>query len=420
MKRDASPDFVPTTARGEQGVGDRQSRMEKKERMTYDVIVIGAGAAGLMCAIEAGKRGRSVLVLERNEQIGEKIRISGGGRCNFTNINADSSSYLSGNPHFCKSALAQYTPNDFIALAEKHKIAYHEKTLGQFFCDGSSQQIIDMLRAECDQAGVQFRSKCGVNEINKGTDFQVSTDLGSFGCSSLVIATGGLSIPQFGATNFAFEIAQQFGLRVTKLRPGLVPLTFHPTDNRFFGSLAGVSIDGVVSCGKASFRENILFTHRGLSGPAILQISSYWTEGTTISLNVLPDVDAAKVLLAEHPSKKELMTVLDQHLPRRFAQQWCARVGGSNPMNQYSRKEIELIAHELHNWQITPAGTEGFGKAEVTVGGVDTHELSSKTMESKRVPGLFFIGECVDVTGWLGGYNLQWAWSSGWVAGQHA
>jgi len=326
--------------------------------MTYDVIIIGAGAAGLMCAAEAGKRGRSVLLLERNEQIGEKIRISGGGRCNFTNINIDPSSYLSGNPHFCKSALTRYTPNDFIALVEKHRIAHHEKTLGQLFCNGSSQQIIDMLRSECDPAGVLIRSKCRVKEIKKGANFQVSTDLGDFRSSSLVIATGGLSIPQLGATNFAFEIARQFDLKVTKLRPGLVPLTFHQTDNRFFGSLAGVSIDGVVSCRKVTFRENILFTHRGMSGPAILQISSYWTEGTTISLNVLPEVDATRVLLAQHPSKRELVTVLDQHLPRRYAQQWCARIGGSKPMYQYSRKEIELVAHQLQNWPITPAGTE--------------------------------------------------------------
>ena len=386
--------------------------------MDYDVIVIGAGAAGLMCAIEAGKRGRSVLILERNERIGEKIRISGGGRCNFTNLNADNASYLSQNPHFCKSALARFTTADFIALVEKHNIAYHEKTLGQLFCDRSSQQIIEMLKRECDEVGVCIRAGCEVKEVSRSETFTVSTNLGGDTSRSLVIATGGLSVPQLGATNFAFAIARQFGLTVTKLKPGLVPLTFQPKDIRFFSSLAGVSIDAMVSCDDVSFRENVLFTHRGLSGPAVLQISSYWAEGQPIALNVLPETDALHLFLANHQSKKELASLLDQYLPRRFALQWCEHIGGPKPMNQYSRKELEGIAQRLQNWQVTPSGTEGFGKAEVTVGGVDTDELSSKTMESKKVPGLFFVGECVDVTGWLGGYNFQWAWASGWVAGQ--
>jgi len=386
--------------------------------MDYDVIIIGAGAAGLMCAIEAGKRGRSVLILERNERIGEKIRISGGGRCNFTNLNADNASYLSQNPHFCKSALARFTTADFLALVEKHKIAYHEKTLGQLFCDRSSQQVIDMLKRECDEVGVCIRAGCEVKEVSRAETFTVSTNLGAHTSRSLVMATGGLSVPQLGATNFAFAIARQFGLKVTKLRPGLVPLTFQPKDIRFFSSLAGVSIDAMVSCDDVSFRENVLFTHRGLSGPAVLQISSYWAEGQPIALNVLPETDALHLFLANHQSKKELATLLDQYLPRRFALQWCEQIGGPKQMNQYSRKELEGIAQRLQNWQVTPSGTEGFGKAEVTVGGVDTDELSSKTMESKKVPGLFFVGECVDVTGWLGGYNFQWAWASAWVAGQ--
>jgi predicted Rossmann fold flavoprotein len=385
----------------------------------YDVIIIGAGAAGLMCAVEAGKRGRSVLILERNERIGEKIRISGGGRCNFTNLNADNASYLSQNPHFCKSALARFTSADFIALVEKHKIAYHEKTLGQLFCDRSSRQIIDMLKRECDEVGVCIRAGCEVKEVSRTDTFTVSTNLGAHTSHSLVMATGGLSVPQLGATNFAFAIARQFGLTVTKLKPGLVPLTFRPKDIRFFSSLAGVSIDAMVSCDDVSFRENVLFTHRGMSGPAVLQISSYWAEGQPIALNVLPETDALHLFLANHQSKKELATLLDQYLPRRFALQWCEQIGGPKQMNQYSRKELEGIAQRLQNWQVTPSGTEGFGKAEVTVGRVDTDELSSKTMESKNVPGLFFVGECVDVTGWLGGYNFQWAWASGWVAGQY-
>ena len=393
-------------------------RRRNSTLMDYDVIIIGAGAAGLMCAIEAGKRGRSVLILERNERIGEKIRISGGGRCNFTNLNADNASYLSQNPHFCKSALARFTTADFIALVEKHKIAYHEKMLGQLFCDRSAQQVIDMLKRECDEVGVCIRAGCEVKEVSRAETFTVSTNLGAHTSRSLVMATGGLSVPQLGATNFAFAIARQFGLKVTKLRPGLVPLTFQPKDIRFFSSLAGVSIDAMVSCDDVSFRENVLFTHWGLSGPAVLQISSYWAEGQPIALNVLPGADALHLFLANHQSKKELATLLDQYLPRRFALQWCEHIGGPKQMNQYSRKELEGIAQRLQNWQVTPSETEGFGKAEVTVGGVDTDELSSKTMESKKVPGLFFVGECVDVTGWLGGYNFQWAWASGCVAGQ--
>jgi predicted Rossmann fold flavoprotein len=386
---------------------------------THDVIIIGAGAAGLMCAVEAGKRGRSVLVIEHNDKIGEKILISGGGRCNFTNLNADASNFISGNPHFCKSALSRYSASDFTALVDKHKIAYHEKKLGQLFCDESSRQIIDMLLRECREARVEFRVGCEVNEVRRVKRCELSTSLGEYESDSLVVATGGLSIPQLGATNFAFSLARQFGLGVTKLRPGLVPLTFNPEDLRFFGKLAGISIDSVVSCGSASFRENILFTHRGLSGPGVLQSSSYWAEGEKLTINLLPDANVLEILLAAHKTTRELVTVLDQHLPRRFAVEWCEKLGGSKPMQRFARKDLEGIAFGLHNWEVTPSGTEGFGKAEVTVGGVDTEGLSSKTMEARNVPGLFFIGECVDVTGWLGGYNFQWAWSSGWVAGQY-
>jgi predicted Rossmann fold flavoprotein len=277
-----------------------------------------------------------------------------------------------------------------------------------------------MLVRECKEANVELRVGCEVKEVKRGQRYQLSTSLGQFESDSLVVATGGLSIPQLGATNFAFSLARQFGLGVTKLTPGLVPLRFNPEDLQFFGKLSGISIDSVVSCGKAAFRESILFTHRGLSGPGILQASSYWEEGGGFAIDLLPDQKASDILFAQHQTSKELISVLDQHLPRRFAVEWCDRFGGSRPMQRYSKKELEEIAYGLHNWELTPNGTEGFGKAEVTVGGVDTDELSSRTMEAHSVPGLYFIGECVDVTGWLGGYNFQWAWSSGWVAGQYA
>ena len=388
--------------------------------MRFDVIIVGAGAAGLMCAIEAGKRGRSVLVLERNQAIGEKIRISGGGRCNFTNTEANHTNYLSKNPHFCKSALARFTAVDFIDLVVKHGIPFHEKKLGQLFCDQKADQIIEMLRKECDSVHATVHVGCEVADVSKENSFRVKTSIGEFTCTSLVIATGGLSIPQLGATDFAFALARQFGLRVTKLRPGLVPLTFKPEDIRFFGSLAGVSVDATVTCSEGSFRENILFTHRGISGPGILQASSYWEEGSNIIVDLLPELDADQFHLGNKQSKRELSTFLDQYFPRRFALVWCERLGGSRPLHQYARKDLERIAYGLQHWVITPSDTEGFGKAEVTVGGIDTEELSSKTMQAHKVRGLFFIGECVDVTGWLGGYNFQWAWSSGWVAGQYA
>ncbi|HEX9657192.1 MAG TPA: NAD(P)/FAD-dependent oxidoreductase [Bacteroidota bacterium] len=395
-----------------------------------DVIIIGAGAAGLMCAIEAGKRGRSVLVLERNQMIGEKIRISGGGRCNFTNKVTEHEHYISENPHFCKSALARFTPDDFIAMVKKHGIAYHEKTLGQLFCDQSSRQIIAMLEKECKDAGVRVVVNCHVSEVRKENRFVVATNTGELESSSLVIATGGLSIPKMGATDFGYRLAIQFGLSIVQTTPGLVPITFSQKDVSFFSQLSGVSLDAIAGCNGQSFRENILFTHRGLSGPAILQISSYWKPGDTISINLLPDVGLREILEERRRSDQNLSTVLSDILPRRLAKQLCERYGWSKPrlprrilrggqaLHHYTTRELVSIAAELHEWKVEPGGTEGFSKAEVTCGGVDTKGLSSKTMEVINTPGLFFIGEVVDVTGHLGGYNFQWGWASGFVAGQ--
>ena len=387
--------------------------------MTHDVIIIGGGAAGLMCAIEAGKRGRAVAVIERNSAIGEKIRISGGGRCNFTNRNAANSNFLSENEHFCKSAIARFTPDDFIAMVEKHGIAYHEKKLGQLFCDESSRQVIDMLLRECAEAKVEIIPDCDIESVSRKKSFTVKTNNQTFETESLVIATGGLSIPQLGATSFGYKIAKQFGINVTKIKPGLVPFVFTGNDLKSFKELSGVSIDAIVTCNGTEFRENILFTHRGLSGPAILQISSYWNEGDSIMVNLLPDMDAFELLKTHHQSNATLNAVLERYLPKRFVSVWCAMNSLSKPLTQYSVKELSTIAQQLHEWKMIPAGTEGFDKAEVTAGGVDTNELSSKTMEAKKVPGLYFIGEVVDVTGWLGGYNFQWAWASGFVAGQY-
>ncbi len=384
-----------------------------------DVLVAGAGAAGLMCAIEAGKRSRSVLVAERNEAIGEKIRISGGGRCNFTNLFADAGNYLSENPHFCKSALARFSTGDFINMVERHDIAYHEKTKGQLFCDKSSAEVIRMLEKECESGGVKIVTGCHIESVALENGFVLATNHGTIRSNALVIATGGLSLPQLGATNFGYKIAEQFGLAVTTLRPGLVPLKFHPEDLRIFGELSGVSLDARVTCGEASFRENILFTHRGISGPAILQVSSFWKEGMELSIDLFPEEDSAGFLLSHHTSKASVEKILAEKLPKRFAEQWCMVMGLKKPINQCSRKEVEGISKMLGDWRLKPVASEGFGKAEVTVGGISTSELSSKTMESKRVAGLYFVGEVVDVTGWLGGYNFQWAWSSGWVAGQY-
>jgi predicted Rossmann fold flavoprotein len=383
-----------------------------------DVIIIGGGAAGLFCAIEAGKRGRKVLVLERADRVGKKIAISGGGRCNFTNIHTNSANFLSANPHFCKSALARYSPGDFIALVEKHGIKYHEKKLGQLFCDESSQQIIDMLLRECAEAGVEIRCGSQVRSISRETSFIIDTNQGLFNAASLVIATGGLSIAPLGATDFGYKIARQFGLMIESPRPALVPFTLSSAVQRQLSSLSGISLDALVRVSGAEFRENILITHRGLSGPAILQISLYWERDTPITINLLPDEDILEVLKDRQGSEIELANLLAQHWPRRFAQAWCDLYFPSRPLRQFNEGELADIAGKIQSFQITPAGTEGFKKAEVTAGGVATPELSSQTMAAKQVPGLFFIGEVVDVTGQLGGYNFQWAWASGHAAGQ--
>ncbi len=364
---------------------------------SFDVVVVGAGAAGLMCALRAGQRGRKVLLLDHAEKAGKKILISGGGRCNFTNLDVRPDSFLSGNPHFCKSALARYTQHDFIALVEKHRIAWHEKTLGQLFCDGSSRQIVAMLLDECAAAGVDVRVAHRIISIEKADRFAVRTDKGDFAAAAVVLATGGLSIPKMGATGFAHDVARRFGLRVTATRPALVPLTARVPE------LAGVSLPVVARCGRTRFREAMLFTHRGLSGPAILQISSYWTPGQEISIDLLPDLDAVPFLKERRHARPnaELRTILSEVMPQRLAAVLAS-----------------ARAETLNDWRITPTDTEGYAKAEVTLGGVDTGELSSRTMEARKVPGLFVIGEAVDVTGWLGGYNFQWAWSSGWAAGE--
>jgi predicted Rossmann fold flavoprotein len=384
----------------------------------HDVIVIGGGAAGLFCAIEAGKRGRRVLVLEHSDLVGKKIAISGGGRCNFTNIHTRPENFVSANPHFCKSALARYTPGDFISLVEKHGIKYHEKKLGQLFCDESSKQIIDLLLSECADAKVEIRCGCHVRSISHQDGFTVETNQGSFVSASLVIATGGLSIAPLGATDFGYSIARQFGLKIEPPRPALVPFTLSSALQKRLSSLSGISIDALVECDDTEFRENILITHRGLSGPAILQISLYWEAGAPLVINLLPDGDVLKLLKDKQSSEIELANLLAQHLPRRFAQAWCNLNGLSRPLKQFNDSQLAEIARQIQKFQITPAGTEGFKKAEVTAGGVATTELSSQTMAAKRVPGLYFIGEVVDVTGQLGGYNFQWAWASGYAAGQ--
>jgi predicted Rossmann fold flavoprotein len=387
-------------------------------RSEQDVIVIGGGAAGLFCAIEAGKRGRKVLVLEHSDRVGKKIAISGGGRCNFTNIHTRPENFVSANRHFCKSALARYTPADFISLVEKHGIQYHEKKLGQLFCDESSQQIIDMLLSECADAKVEIRCGCQVRSVSNKDGFTAETNQGSFVSASLVIATGGLSIAPLGATDFGYCIARQFGLKIEPPRPALVPFTLTSGLQKQLSSLSGISIDALVECDDTEFRENILITHRGLSGPAILQISLYWEAGAPLIINLLPDEDVLKLLKDKQSSEIELANLLAQHLPRRFAQAWCNLYGPSRPLKQFNDSQLAEIARQIQKFQITPAGTEGFKKAEVTAGGVATTELSSQTMAAKRVPCLYFIGEVVDVTGQLGGYNFQWAWASGYAAGQ--
>jgi predicted Rossmann fold flavoprotein len=388
---------------------------------SIDVVVIGAGAAGLMCALTAGARGRQVLLIDHANKAGKKILMSGGGRCNFTNVYTEPANFFSQNPHFCKSALACYSPWDFIAMVSKHGVPYHEKKLGQLFCDNKSRDIRDMLLEECEQAGVELRLDTSVQRIEK-TDagYALSTDLGLVASQAVVVATGGLSIPTLGATGFGYEIARQFGHDVVATRAGLVPFTITDQLKDICNELSGTSVDCVVSCNKQSFRENILFTHRGLSGPAILQISSFWQLGDAVEINLLPDHDPLEWLQgqrAERPNS-DLKTVLGEVFTKKMAtlltDQWFA----AKPMKQYSPAELREIAATLGAWQVVPAGTEGYRTAEVTLGGVDTREVSSKTMESLRSPGLYFVGEVLDVTGHLGGFNFQWAWASGYAAAQ--
>ena len=394
----------------------------KSQVQKVDVVVLGAGAAGMMCAIEAGKRGRRVVLLDHAERVGKKILISGGGRCNFTNIHCRAENFLSENPHFAKSALARFTPSDIIALVDKHGIRYHEKTLGQLFCDRSSHDIVTMLERECAEVNVRTVVGTNIISVNRSEQFQVHTPDTVFQSQSLVVATGGLSIPKMGATALGYTLAEQFGLRIVECRPGLVPLVFSPEDREKWCDLAGVSAEVVAVAGarsqRGSFREKMLVTHRGLSGPAILQASSYWHPGETVSLDLAPDTHVMAPLHLRNARRdtaaafNSIRTVL----PTRMAERWMS----IHPPDDWTNASLTMMEQQLHAWHLTPAGTEGYAKAEVTVGGVDTAELDAKTMQSRKVAGLYFIGEVVDVTGWLGGYNFQWAWASGANAGQSA
>ncbi|HHX8723134.1 TPA: NAD(P)/FAD-dependent oxidoreductase [Legionella pneumophila] len=387
-----------------------------------DVLIIGAGAAGLMCAIEASKRKRKVFVLDHANKAGKKILMSGGGRCNFTNYYIEPNKYFSHNPHFFKSALSRYTQWDFIELVNKHKIAFHEKTLGQLFCDNKSKNIVDMLLKECEQYGATIYLNTVIEQIQKTNDysFKISTTKGRFHCHSVVIATGGLSIPTMGASPFAYKIAEQFNIKVWPTRAGLVPFTLDVLEKDRLSVLSGIGVDSLVNNERNQFREHILFTHRGLSGPAILQLSSYWYPGEKICINLLPEhnlLESLKTARAEAPHK-QLNSVLSIYLPKRVVEVFIPQKLGEKKLADSSNKDLETISHLLQNWVVKPNGTEGYRTAEVTIGGVDCHAISSKTMEANNVPGLYFIGEALDVTGWLGGYNFQWAWSSGWAAGQ--
>ena len=382
----------------------------------FDALILGGGAAGLMCAIEAGKRGRRVAVLERADRLGKKILISGGGRCNFTNLHCSAENFLSANPHFAKSALARYTPEDFIALVEKHHIPYHEKTLGQLFCDRSAQDILDMLEKECRAGGVQLFTKAGINKVMRTEEFVATAADHEFRAPALVVATGGLSIPRMGATGFGYDLARQFGLKICETWPGLVPLLFGAEDGRHYSDLAGVSADVIAACNGQRFRERMLITHRGLSGPAILQISTYWKKPGAISIDLAPEEAVTAELLESAAARNigSLRAALRRFLPHRFADRWL----DIHAPKSWTNSSLQELERTIHGWTVVPSGTEGYGKAEVTAGGVDTDELSPKTMESIKVPGLFFIGEVVDVTGQLGGFNFQWAWASGASAGR--
>ena len=386
----------------------------------FDTVIVGAGAAGLMCAITAGQRGRRVLVVEHANRVGKKILMSGGGRCNFTNRGVTPDNFISANPHFCKSALARYTPFDFIAIVDRHHIAFHEKELGQLFCDESSKQIVRMLLDECAAAGVRIETSCRVARVEHSDDgFELDTTSGTFATPALVIASGGLSIPSMGASGFGYDVARQFGHPLLPTRAALVPLTLSGRHQERLADLAGVALPVEARCNGAHFRNAMLLTHRGISGPAILQISSYWNPGDDLRLNLLPDDDALAWLVeqrAERPAA-ELRSVLAERIPKRFAQRLCEHWLASKSMRQYREVELREIATLLENWPLIASGTEGYRTAEVTLGGVDTTELSSSTMQSTRMPGLYFIGEVIDVTGWLGGYNFQWAWASGHACG---
>lgn len=398
---------------------------------SFDVVIIGAGAAGLLCATTAGQRGRRVLLLDHAKMVGEKIRISGGGRCNFTNLYTSPKNFISNNPHFCVSALQRFTQHDFIALVKKHQIAFHEKTLGQIFCDISSKQIVEMLLKECAAGGVEIRTESKVGEIldvrstkptqHKKTNFQLKIENELITCESLVIATGGPSIPKMGATGFGYDVARQFGLKVVQPTPALVPLTLDERTLSETKNLAGIAVDAIVTCGKINFREAILFTHRGLSGPAILQISSYWQKGEKILINLAPDIDVFAKISAEKKSKpkQELQNFLASFLPKSLANYLAQKSNHAGNLADLSNQKLKEIAASVNAWDLVPSGSEGFTKAEVTLGGVNVDQISSKTFETKSVPNLFFIGEVLDVTGWLGGFNFQWAWASGKAAGEH-
>jgi len=389
----------------------------------FDVIIIGAGAAGLMSAIEAGKRGRKVLLVDHAKKIGEKIRISGGGRCNFTNINTHHSKFISNNPKFVISALKQYTQNDFIDLIKKHNIKFHEKKLGQLFCDESAQQIIDMLLLECQTANVSVKKEIIITDVDKeGEQYFISIGPDKYLCDSLIIATGGLSVPKIGASKFGYDIAKKFNLNIVETLPALVPLTFNEKLLEMCKKLSGLSLEAVVFFNKIFFQEGMLFTHRGLSGPSILQISSYWKMGDNIRINLSPKLDVFKHLEIEKKSnpKQDINNIIAEILPKRLASMICKENNISGNISELSNKLLKQVSESINNWVVNPTGSEGYRTAEVTLGGVDTNEISSKTMMSIKSPGLFFIGEVVDVTGHLGGYNFQWAWSSGYVAGQYA
>jgi predicted Rossmann fold flavoprotein len=381
----------------------------------FDALILGAGAAGLLCAVEAGKRGRRIAVLEHADRIGKKILISGGGRCNFTNIHCRPENFLSANPHFAKSALARYTPADFITLVEKHRIPYHEKTLGQLFCDRSAQDITNLLESECHSAGVKIFLQSKGLEVQRTTEFVARTDSAEFRAPVLVVATGGLSIPKMGATSFGYDLARQFGLNIVTTRPALVPLVLNGKDRHRYCSLSGVSADVVASAGDHAFREKMLFTHRGISGPAILQISSYWAERQPLKIDLAPDREVTPAIAqAKVRNSAAARSAFQGILPKRLAERWLE----FHEPSDWTNPSLKALERQIHDWTLTPSGTEGYDKAEVTAGGVDTEELSSKTMESRKVPGLFFIGEVVDVTGHLGGFNFQWAWASAAAAGR--